>query len=314
MPLTGTSKITERAVVATLLYDLSQGLGTMWHDPFTRIVQSNQPDGETHAWLGGISGMTERKGDPQFDKIAALTFFVRNVPFHMGIKVTREDWLYQKSGQIASRVNQMVPKALQHPGTLILSALANAESAPCVDGKYYFAADHVEGSSGTQSNALTVTKAGTLPTVDELSKAINTGIAGLWALKDDKGEYCNLDARDFTVGAPVTLMPLLLQTLGITIRPGSSATVIDPNNGAYRLTPQILPGVTGNKIVLMVNRPGGMGSAFVQQILEAPQPYSLGLESEYCKLNNALLFGIKGTYNIAYGRWQDAMQVTFTGP
>jgi hypothetical protein len=233
----------------------------------------------------------------------------------MGIKVKREDRLHQKSGQIAARVNQMVPKALQHPGMLILSALASAETTACVDGQYFFDTDHVEGKSGTQDNDLTYAKAGTLPTVTEMAGAINTGIAGLWALKDDKGEYCNLDARDFTVGAPVALMPRLLETLGITVRPGTTgATLIDPNNGAYRVSPQIMPGVTGNKIVLLINRPGGMGSAFVQQILEAPQPYALGLESEHCQLNNELLFGIRGAYNVAYGRWQEACLVTFTGP
>lgn len=315
MAINSSKKLTERGILATLLYELSQGIGTAWYSPFTRRVESTQPDGENNAWVGGIAGMTERKGDPKFDKLAAPSFFIRNIPFQTGLTIKKEDFIFGRANVIQQRIADLVPKAIQHPGSLILSAIAAAESTVCYDGQYFFDTDHSEGSSGIQDNDLTYAKAGTVPTVNEMIGAINTAIAGIWGFKDDKGEYCNLDARDFTVGAPVALMPRLLETLGITVRPGqSSTTLLDPNNGAYRLTPQILPGVTGNKIVLFINRANGMGSAFIHQVLMPTEPWNLGLESEHCKKTGELLFAVEGTYNVGYGRWQDACLVTFTGP
>lgn len=313
MALNGTSILTTRAVANSMLYSLEQGLGETWFAPLIRRVTSDQPDGETHSWLGGVPGMSEQKGDPNFDKLMAPTFWVRNVPFVAGITVPRADWLFNRGGQIQARIDDMVPQALNHPGDLVMDLIASAESTNCYDGQYYFDTDHSEGSSGTQSNDLTYSAAtGTTPTAAEMKAAILQALAAMWAFKDDKGNLCNINAKEFVVGAPAALYPTLLEAIGAIIYVGGSTSILNPNNQHFMLTPQILPRVTGDKVYLFRKRAPNMGSAFVHQILLPTEPEILGIESEYCKLHGKLLFKLAGTYNVGLGRWQDACLTTFT--
>lgn len=313
MALNGTRILTERSVANSMLYTLDQGLGDMWFAPLVKRVESDQPNGETHAWLGGVPGMTERKGDPQFGKLAAPTFFIRNVPFQMGVTVSKEDWQFNRIGQIQARVNEMAGQALNHPGDLVMSLISAAESTNCYDGQYYFDTDHSEGLSGTQSNDLTYAAAtGTTPTAAEMKAAILAALAAMWAFKDDKGNLCNINAREFTVAAPAALYPTLLEAIGAIVYVGGSTSILNPNNQHFTLVPQILPGVTGDKMYVFRRRAPNQGSAFVHQLLIPPEPIILGIDSEYCKQNGSLLFKIEGTYNVGYGRWQDACLTTFT--
>lgn len=314
MAFTGTRTLTDRSILNSLLYKLDAGLGAAWYGGITRRVVSDQPNGETHGWLGGVPGMTERKGDPKFDKLQGNTFFIRNVPFHTGLLIPREDWLFQRFGQIDQRINDLVVPALNHPGELILSAIAAGESTNCYDGQYFFDTDHLEGASGTQSNDLTYAKAGTNPTAAEVKAAILAAIAAMWAFKDDKGQYCNLGATRFMVGAPAALMPTVLEVLGVTTQVGGNTAILNANNAAFQLTPQILPSITGNKLYVFRQHEANMGSAFIHQVLIPSEPVALGIDSEHCKLTGNLLYKIEGTYNVGFGRWQDASLTTFTGP
>lgn len=314
MAFAGTRTLTERSILNSLLYKLDTGLGAGWHSPITRRVTSDQPNGETHGWLGGVPGMTERKGDPNFGKLQANTFFIRNVPFHTGLLIPREDWLFQRVGAIDQRINDLIVPAINHPGELVLSLINAGESTACYDGQYFFDTDHSEGSSGTQDNDLTYAKAGTNPTAAEVKGAILAAIAAMWGFKDDKGQYCNLNATQFMVGGNAALVTTILEVLGVTTQVGGNTAILNANNTAFQLTPQILPGASANKLYVFRKHAPDMGSAFVHQVLIPSAPVVLGIDSEYCKLNGNLLFKVEGTYNVGYGRWQDACLTTFTGP
>lgn len=305
--------LTSRAVMAEMLYQMERQGPANWYAPFTFRAESNQPDGETHAWLGGFPGMTERKGDPQFGGLIAPEFFIKNVPFQAGVSIKKEHWLFQKLGLIEKRINEGVEVALDHPGLLIQQAIAAAESTNCYDGQFFFDTDHSEGSSGTQNNDITLAKAGTLPTASEMQAAILKAIGQMLGFKDDKGNQVNMQARSFTVCAPTSLMGPLIQAIDQVLIGGGDSNVLAQGK-RFTLIPQLLPSWSGNKIAVFRNREPLMGSAFIHQILLNPEPVILDVNSEYCRLKGEILFKIEGTYNVGYGRWQDSCLVTFTGP
>lgn len=314
MAINGVRKLTERGTLNTLLYTLEQGLGPTWYNPITRKVMSDSPNGETHGWIGGVPAMQQRKGDPQFAKMLAPTFYIPNIPFTTGITIPKEDWIKDRFGVVQAQIAGLSIPALEHPGELVISALLAAESTNCYDGQFFFDTDHSEGSSGTQDNDLTYAKAGTLPTVAEMKAAILKAISAMWTFKDDKGRYCNLSAKRFMVGVSAANMMTLLELIGVTIQLGGTTGILNGNNEAFQIVPQLIPGAADTKVYVIRMREPDMGSAFVHQILLPSEPIVLGLESEYCKLNGNLLFQVQGTYNVGYGRWQDACLVTFTGP
>ena len=310
MSFNGTRKLTERSIIGLMLGELGNGLGTSWFSEIVARIQSNQPDGENAGWLGGSPKMTEQKGD----KLQANLQFIRNIPFQAGILVPKNDWLFEKWGSIERAVMRMSEQAVNHPGELILSAILNGTSTACYDGQYYYDTDHLEGSSGTQSNSITYAKAAAAPTVAEVKGAITAAIAALWAFKDDKGNYVNLNATKFQIGAGAALMPTVLETLGITTYVGGATGILNANNQAFQLVPQILPGQTANTLTVTRMRGADKGEAFILQTLMPTAPVVLGIDSEYCKQNGNLLFKVEGTYNVGYGRWQDSVLQTFTGP
>jgi hypothetical protein len=315
MSIRGTRVLTEAGVRGQMLYEMGAGMGNTWYAPIVRKVESTSPDGENHAWLGGVPGMTERTGDPRFSKLVAAKFMILNKPWQCGITVTKEDWLFDRAGLIRSRISDQTGVALGHPGNLVQTLITNGEATACYDGQYFFDTDHSEGDSGTQSNDLTyTTSTPSSPSVAEVKGAILNALSALWAFKDDKENLVNINAREFIVAAPAALYPKVLEAIGAIVYVGGSTSILNPNNAHFNLVPQIIPNVTGNKLYVFVKRGALMGSAFIMQVLIETEPVVLGLESEYCKLHGELLFKMEGTYNLGYGRWQDACLTTFATP
>lgn len=314
MPFTGARKLTERGVLAEMLYRLDVGLGLQWFGPLVFKIDSTDPNGETHNWLGGVPGMSERKGDPTFAKPRNAQFAIVHKPWQCGLLIPKEEWLFNKSGMIQKRTVDQVDVALGHPGELVQSLISSGEATACYDGQYFFDTDHSEGKSGTQSNDITTAKAGTTPTASEMKTAILNALAALWGFKDDQGNLVNVNAAEFTVGVPTALYPTLLEAIGLILVVGGNTNILNPNNTIFKIVPQMLPNVTGNKLYVARRREALMGSAFIYQVLMPSEPVILGIDSEYCKQTGNLLFKVEGTYNMGYGRWQDIVLVTFTGP
>jgi alanine dehydrogenase len=82
----------------------------------------------------------------------------------------------------------------------------------------------------------------------------------------------------------------------------------------FRVTPQVIPAWTGNKFEVVRNREAGKGHAFVKQTFMNPKPTILGPDSEHAALHDEVVIKVSGTYQVAYGRWQESCLCTFTGP
>lgn len=303
--------VTQRGVLAEMLYRL-ENPGVQWFRPITFKARSNQPDGETHAWLGGMPQMQKRTGELPKDKPRVNKFFIANQEWAAGVPIDIRDWEFQKNDVISKQVADGVGVVNSHPGLLIQDAIAAGEDNPCSDGQYFFDTDHSEGASGTQTNDLTHTKAGSTIAAVDVLEAILKGIAAIMSFKDDKGNYCNPDASSFHVGVPTALYPQMLKVMGGVLVEGGNTTILNKNNETFQLSGSVLPRTTGNKVYVFRKREPDMGSAFVHQLLVDPYPVVLGPDTEYAKIHDQVLFMFKGNYNVGFGRWQDACLITIS--
>lgn len=308
----GITKLTTHGVLAYVSF-MIETLGDEWFRPFTREITSTDPDSEEHGWLNGASsGVREQTGDLEVDEPLVAGQIVRHKDWSINVRMKEKHWLANKADIVQAMLDEQMDLYRAHPGELIQDLVSNSESTNCSDGQFYVDDDHpIPGT--TQSNDITYAKAGTLPTVAECKAAIFKGCAQLIGLKNGKGKHVNMSARDFTVLAPLDIFTQVAEACVAPIIGGGDSNTL-AGGQIFRVKPQMLPGWSGNKLMVVRNREPGRGNAFIKQTFMAGMPQVLGPESEHCKKYGYVLITARGTYNVAYGAYQSATLVTFTGP
>lgn len=301
-------KLTERGVMADLLLRLDKAFLAQWYAAIANRVDSTQPDGENHDWLGGVEGMREQKGDPEFDEAQVFEFFLRNVRWQCGFHVRSDYWDHGKRSLIDHRVQDQTTLAAAHPGQLFETLITNGGSRACYDGEYFYDTDHPVGSD-TQSNIVTITtSAPSKPEIALIADAILECVVRMWSMKDDKGNYVNVGLNSFMLTCGPTMYPGVMKAVKNQLLSGGGSNVVYDNK-EFSLKPQLLPSLTGNKFQVHAMNAGS--SPFVWQVIDDTEPEVLGRDSEYCKLHNRLLFMLKGGYNAGYGRYQRSVEGQF---
>lgn len=312
MSVTGIKKLTTHGVLALMLYKL-ETLGNQWFAPFTREIASTDPDSEEHGWLTGTMQMTEQTGDPELAEPPAAVQTVRHKDWVCGFRMKLKHWMANKAGMAEAMIDEQVEVAMSHPGQRVQELIVAGESAVCYDGQYFFDTDHSEVDSGTQDNDITYAKAGTLPTTAECKAAIFKAIAQMMGFKDAKGNYLHLNAGEFTVLCPTAIFPTVAEACVAPLISGGDTNVLATGQ-IFKVRPQNVPAWSGNKLMVTRNRAIGKGNAFVKQTFMDSKPVILGPDSEHAKLKDEVVIKVSGTYQVAYGRWQEVCLVTFTGP
>lgn len=311
MALQNVRVLTEAGVISEVLYRLQNPLGQWW-GPMVSRFNSMHPEQENHGWLGGVPQMTEQTGDPRYNELRAATFIVRHKTWQAGVRVDKFQWMSKAAAQIQQRINEQTGVVLGHPGILLMNAIAAGETGRCYDGNFFFATDHSEGASGTHSNKISATAvAPANPTAAEMVDAILGAVEKIHSFKDDQGNECNMDAKEFIVAHPTGMTKSVIKALGAELIGGGDTNVVAGERSGFKFTGQVMPRYTGNKIAVFRRRGTGEGDSFIWQVFQDTAPVVLGIESEYCKEHGHLLFKQEGRYNLAYGRWQGAVQATF---
>jgi phage major head subunit gpT-like protein len=108
-----------------------------------------------------------------------------NKHYEATIEVQKKDARRDKTGQINARISEFADRAQTHWSSLLSTLLLNGAATVCYDGQYFFDTDHSEGSSGTQSNKITVDISTlpaqvhgsvTAPSIEEMQQTILAGI------------------------------------------------------------------------------------------------------------------------------------------
>jgi phage major head subunit gpT-like protein len=135
-----------------------------------------------------------------------------NEKFETTLVDTRENWQYDKTGQLNTRLNDLVTRTMTHWNKLASELLVAGTSTLTYDGQNFFSASHSFGLSGTLKNLLTSSEVSALnvttpanPTPAEMADAIYGVINYFYTFKDDVGEPINEGAERFMVVVPANL-------------------------------------------------------------------------------------------------------------
>lgn len=229
--------------------------------------------------------------------------------------------LYDKTGQVRIRVNEMADRAQAHWVSLVAPLIINGASAVCYDGQFFFDTDHAEGESGAQSNSITsnVTTP-TAPTPTEMIDSILAAVQAMLAFKDDRGEYVNENMNEFLVLCGTPLMGPGLRALSQSNVGGGDTNILIEQD-SFRLRVQASPRLaTWTDKFAVFSTQGDQKPIIRQQ--RAPNQEGAGYDmdglltqmlwtdSEHYKKNDECLVSVETERAAAYGDWKKSCLVT----
>lgn len=317
-----TSKvITERQVLGMFYERLMQAIGASWIDPISTPIITSDQDSEEYAWLGMTPQLSEKKGEKSFSQLRDTDWTVKNVPYQGGISFPLNHILYDKTGQVQIRVNEMVTRAQAHWASIIAPLIINGESTACYDGEFFFDTDHEEGDSGSQSNDIGVTvTANTAPTATEMIDAILEGVEQMQGFKDDKGEYVNEGMQEFLIVAGTPFLKAGLKALSQSrISGGDTNFLLEQDSFRFRVqtTPRLSSWTTkfalfsteGNQkpIIRQQRVPNNAAPGYDAQGMRI---WTLWSDSEHARKNDECLMSVETERAAAYGDWKKACLVS----
>jgi phage major head subunit gpT-like protein len=309
--------LSSRAIIGEYFRRLEQGAAT-WATQLSNYFQSDQA-GEDYKWLGMSPAMREWVGGRMAKGLRDSAYTIRNKPFESTLEISIDDLRRDKTGQIMVRIGEQVDRANAHWARLLSTLIIAGESTACYDGELYFDTDHAEGSSGSQSNDLSVdisalplpaTAHGstTAPAPEELMHAILEGAQAILGFKDDQGEPMNENARQFLVMVPTTFWKAAIAAVGSPNLAQGATNIITSADG-FGFQVQVNPRLTWTE-KLAVFRTDGNVKPFIRQE-EVPVEVSAIAEGSELEFNERVhRYGLYASGNVGYGYWQQSCLVT----
>jgi len=302
-------KITVDGIRGLILAALDTG-SNAWVGDIAMKMTSDQ-ENETYAWLGNVPGMREFIGGRTPKEISENSFTISNKDYETTLAFRNKDVRHDKLGMIKIRIGQLVERALDHPAKLLTSLLLAGASALCYDGQYFFDTDHSEGSSGTQSNSITSAAVSTtVPTVDEMAKAIMAALQAVIGFKDDQGEPMNQSATAFQVQVPVTFMATALEAVTALLGTGGKSNTLPALKGKFTVDVVVNPRLTWTTKIAVLRTDSAAKPFILQEEMPADAD-GFGETSEYAKEHGKQLYWVDWSGNVGYAYWQHACLVTF---
>ena len=311
--------LSSRAIMGMYFARLETNPGLAWVNGCSNLFSSDQSS-ETYAFLGQSPAMREWIGGRQAKGLSQNSQIIANKHFEATLEVARRDARRDKTAQIQARIQELADRATTHWASLLSTLIIAGESAVCYDGQYYFDTDHSEGSSGSQSNDLSIDISAlatvlhgttTAPSKEELQQCILQAISAILGFKDDRGEPMNEDAQAFTVLVPASLYLSALSATEV----GMQAALANNLNAAQipgmKLSVQMNPRLTWTA-QFAVFRTDSPVKGLIRQSEVEVEIKAKAEGSEYEFDNDAWQFGVDSWRNVGYGYWQRGCLVTMT--
>jgi phage major head subunit gpT-like protein len=174
------------------------------------IVPSTKLE-ESYSWLGNLPKLRKFGAERMPKGLSEFGFKIKNEKWEASVRVDNDLFRFEQYGQVKALVGGLGVTIPQGKNELVNTLLGQAFSTPCYDGQFMVDTDHQEGSSGAQSNKLT------LPLTPE-----NFGIARAVGrkFKDDQGKLVG----NF-YGPMILMVPPELETTALKIT--DAATVVE---------------------------------------------------------------------------------------
>lgn len=311
------SLLSSRAIIGMYYARLEADIGLGWLDGVSNLFNSDQ-ESETYNWLGQTPAMREWLGERKAKGFSGQGVTIINTHYEDTIEIELKDLRRDKTGQIDARVSEFADQGELHWASLISDLIADGASTACYDGQFFFDTDHSEGSSGTQSNKISVDISGlpvnvagttTAPSVEEMQQSILKGVSQVLSFKDDQGQPMNQGARRFLVVVPV----------GLYLTAVAAVSQLTTNQLAPNLNPNLIAGLNIDiqmdprsawTDTFALFRTDAATKALIRQRETDTMLKAKAEGSEFEFDNDAWQFGIDAWRGVGYGHWQRACQVT----
>ena len=313
------SQLSSRAVIGMFYKRLSINDCMEWIGAISNYFTSDQ-DSEDYRWIGQSPVMREWVGGRHAKGFTSNGITIVNKHFEATIDIPVKHLRRDKTGQIEARIGELATRTNSHWAVLLSDLISRGEDTECYDGKSFFAENHKEGKSGTQSNKVTfnLSKAAingevgvpTAPTEAAMREAILSGIQQIIGFKDDQGEPMNENATKFMVMVPANMFYIAQACLAAPLTVGGATNPV-------KVFANMDIGVASNvrlkdKDKIYVFRADGDVKAFIRQEEESVKMKAKAEGSEFEFDNDAHQYGVDTWRNVGYGYWQHAVQVTIT--
>lgn len=161
------------------------------HLQIATVIKSGKSS-ETYPWLGAVPKMNEWKDERIPQAMLEHNFTIANRDFEASIAVDRNAIEDEQYGQIDVRVKELATEAVRFFDELSFTLMGQGTATSgtagtiydgvtlsCYDSKAFFATDHTEGDSGTQSNRGSTALG---------ASALQVAITAMKKFKNDKGK------------------------------------------------------------------------------------------------------------------------------
>lgn len=281
---------------------------------------------EEYSFLNGAPSMSPSTGKIRAARLHANKLEIENIPFDAAVACDIPRWRRDKTGQIRRKMFiELAEKSRDHWAPLLTTLIeAGFSTAGPVDGKNFFAADHLAGGYTGQKNLITVSDYAALgfvslanPTNAEMANAIFSLIQQTYTFKDDTGRPRNPNAKSFVVMVPVKWMrQAIIVSTETVIRDGASEIVNPLKKAGFSIQVEVNQDLTSanNYIYAFRTATDGSFSPLIRQSeslngQEVDFKF-LGEDSEYATIEGEVVAQVKASRAVGYGDWWRAVAGT----
>lgn len=324
--------LTQRQVIGRYFWRYMEEAVNDWAPEIANLFQSDHVLSERVGWMGSPPSFKEWAGDRAGKNLQENFVDVLLRLYEATEEWMREEFTMDKSDQVMTRIDELAVRGVNHWGSLLTDLIVAGETKTGYDGQFFFDTDHSEGSSGAQSNILTVTGLANpqLATPVEVEGIVRDGMARIMGFLDDEGEPFAIRGRRWLLMVPTGLWKSATAAL-------SAPVIVSGSNAVTNVLAAL-----GDRQVTLVQNPrldtkgtGGtawFGTAASRMALfssdQMVKPFirlqnlpttgpgvnvtALGPDSEHCVKTNKCLFGADARRGAGYGYWQLAALLKFT--
>lgn len=303
-------KLSRRDVEGMFYQEYNSSSDSSWVSEIANEFTSDQ-DFETYPWIGANSRMAEIVGGTQETEHNVFSLTVTNSHYGNAIVIKEKDLRRDKTEQIQTRLGELADDAVGFDSYKLSELIIAGESSLCYDNQYFYDTDHESGSSGTQSNIVTV-DISTLPALvhgstasnpspEEIQQSVGQCIARMMSFKNDKGNQENRNATSFTVMLPFGLWNVMFNSAAMPNNAGVSAQPVI-NMGKFSIKYELNFELSAWTDQFVVFRTDARTKSF---IVQEETPIRMQLE-DTPKSKNAYTYrwAIDTWKGYGYGRWE----------
>jgi len=276
------------------------------HLQVATVIKSGKSS-ETYPWLGGVPKMHEWKDERIPQGLLEHNFTIANRDWESSIAVDRNAIEDEQYGQIDIRVKELAVEATRFFDELAFTLIAQGTSTSgtagtiyegvttsCYDAKAFFATDHSEGASGTQSNRGSTALSAT---------ALQAAITAMKKFKNDQGKPAHV--RPNLLVVPTDLEWEAKELLKSTYYPeeGTVTTKLATNvlKGSLNLLVSDYLTDANDWFLFDTNR---VVKPLILQLRQNPRFTSLTSGTESAFMRKKLYYGVDWRGEILWGDWR----------